>query len=86
MSEKIYVAFTVEGFAQIRSELTENKAMLWHNAGIIPEEDLPTLSASNIPLQELTPSIQPDDDKAILAALTKIELIYPNAEILVEYG
>jgi hypothetical protein len=86
MSEKIYVVFTVEGFAQIRSELTHNKAMLWHNSGIISEEDLHTLSASNIPLQELTPSIQSDDDKAILAALTKIELIYPNAEILVEYG
>tara|TARA_R110002049_G_scaffold221841_7_gene393322 strand:+ start:614 stop:865 length:252 start_codon:yes stop_codon:yes gene_type:complete len=81
----IYLIFTQEGFAEAKSDILEDKADLWINVDMLLPEQLAELSAHGISIYFLPDPVNPNNEKAILAALDYVELQSPKEEILVEY-
>lgn len=81
----IYLIFTQEGFAEAKNDILDDKAELWINNNLLSAEQLTELSAHDIPVSFLPKSINPNDEKAIIAALEYVETKSPKEEILVEY-
>ncbi len=81
----IYLIFTQEGFVEAKSDLLEDKADLWTNADLLSPEQLAELKTQNIKVYFLPEPVNPNNEKAILAALDYVEQQAPKKEILVEY-
>lgn len=81
----IYLIFTQEGFAEAKSDILEEKANLWINDDLLSSEQLAELKTHGISIYFLPDPINPNNEKAILAALEYVETQSPKEEILVEY-
>ena len=81
----IYLIFTQEGFAEAKSDILESKADLWLNVDLLSPEQLADLSTHGISIYFLPDPVNPNNEKAILAALEYVEQQSPKKEILVEY-
>ena len=81
----IYLIFTQEGFAEAKSAILEDKADLWICVDMLSPEQLAELSASGISIYFLPDPVNPNNEKAIIAALDYVEQQSPKEEILVEY-
>jgi len=81
----IYLIFTQEGFAEAKSDILEDKADLWINNNLLSPEQLAELNTHNIGISFLPEPVNPNDEKAIIAALDYVETQSPKEEILVEY-
>ncbi|MGK0250439.1 MAG: hypothetical protein ACI910_003208 [Oleispira sp.] len=81
----IYLIFTQEGFAEAKNDILQDKADLWINVDLLSPEQLAELSAHGISIYFLPDHINPNNEKAILAALDYVEQQSPKKEILVEY-
>jgi len=81
----IYLIFTQEGFAEAKSDILKDKAELWINNDLLSVEQLAALKTYGISISFLPDLIDPNNEKAILAALEYVEKQSPKEEILVEY-
>lgn len=81
----IYLIFTQEGFAEAQNDILEDKADLWTTVDLLSSEQLARLKTHNINVYFLANPVNPNDEKAILAALDYVEQQSPKKEIFVEY-
>ena len=81
----IYLIFTQEGFTEAKSDILADKATLWINNDLLSSEQLAELNTYDITIFLLPDPVNPNNEKAILAALEYVEKQSPQEEILVEY-
>jgi len=81
----IYLIFTQEGFAEAKSDILEDNAELWINNDLLSAEQLAELKTHGISISFLPNATDPNNEKAIIAALEYVEKQSPKEEILVEY-
>ncbi len=81
----IYLIFTEIGFEEAKENILQDKAALWVNDGILSKTQQTLLSENEIAVTILKSSVNPSNEKDIIAAIESIEIDYPDAEILVEY-
>jgi hypothetical protein len=81
----IYLIFTQEGFVEAKGNILQDKADLWINVDLLAPEQLAELSAHGISIYFLPDRVNPNNEKAIVAALEYVEQQSPKKEIYVEY-
>jgi hypothetical protein len=81
----IYLIFTEAGFEEAKESILQDKATLWINDGILSKTQQALLSKNEIAVTVLKSSVNPSNEKDIMAAIESIEIEYPDTEILVEY-
>tara|TARA_R110002050_G_scaffold9504_2_gene33464 strand:- start:40008 stop:40259 length:252 start_codon:yes stop_codon:yes gene_type:complete len=81
----IYLIFTSKGFAEAKHDILEDKAAVWINNELLSSEQLAELNIHDISVSFLPDIIDPNNEKAIIAALEYVEKQSPKEEILVEY-
>lgn len=81
----IYLIFSQEGFAEAKSNILADKAMLCVNAGFLSDEQSAELKEVNINVHLFAELVDGSNEKSILQALKPIEEKEPKAEILIEY-
>ncbi len=81
----IYLIFTEAGFEEAKESILQDKATLWINDGILSKTQQALLSTNEIAVTFLKSSVNPSNEKDIMAAIESIEIESPDTEMLVEY-
>lgn len=81
----IYLIFTQAGFDDAKKSIVENNTTAWINKGILSDAEIQALSSMSVNINILAKSIDPINEKEIIAAIESIETDNPDTELLVEY-
>tara|TARA_R110002111_G_scaffold256079_1_gene322852 strand:+ start:228 stop:488 length:261 start_codon:yes stop_codon:yes gene_type:complete len=85
MTQALYLIFTEAGFAEAKTAVMEEKALLWINPDVLDDTELKELNNAQITVKILDDWVKPGDEKATLTIINQIEKNIKNVSILVEY-